>query len=468
MKIQAESLNLVNVFFEALDYPEYARPEFFVQKQKQSEWSRGIYLTTLSEIYFAYIQILEIKFGAKKRDSPGLSIDDFKVSPKEISEVKTEKSVTKKELDDLHLAIQAAGFIDRPSRTYTPFQILSFAEAAIIFIREQFREQAKKSNDLGFRPRTNTYFTYLIAQDAPFFDFPKFKAAVRELLLTSPNVTRLSKILEHFHKACNEIVKLWNEDIYFLEQKAHKKENAGYPERVMVEFHGDTLKYSWWNSEELFRIRSHDFFLNQHLAYYAANIANLINSDLLRGQETKINVRKKDFINDFLRGIRHLMDKHEKEVCISKLLEGDKHEGPFRDYFWRWFEGQGYALNSESQRGNKHIDLKAEHPSINRKIIEFKGWWNKGRNFIIPQLFNYLTDFEGDGYIFIINHTRKPIVDAYQKMITGSITGLKKGTWRVLTFKPTAFNYFSSEHQFNGQPKTIYHFIINIHLPVKK
>jgi hypothetical protein len=466
--ITLESLKLANVFFSALEYPEYARPNYFIRNQKASGWSKGVYLVTLNEIYHAYVMRLQIHYGAKKRNSPGIKIEDIQLSPKEIDGVSVDKLVDKKLLDQLHLAVEAAWYIDRPEMNFTPYQILTFVETALIFIRKEFSEQIKKTNNFYPRPRTKSYFTYLISQDAPFFDFPKFKAAIRELILTSRNKDQLRRLLSQFHKVSVEIVKLWNEDIYFLERKSNDNENSQPPERALVEFHADTLKHSWWSSEEHFQIKPHDLFLNQDFAYYAANIANLINSDLLHGKETKVNGQAKDFTKDFLRGIQHLMVKNERQICIKNILEGKNWEGPFRDFFWDWFEGQNYATNSESERGNNYIDLKVEHISIGRKIIEFKGWWNRTKSMLVPQLFNYLTDFEGDGYIFIINHSKKPIVERYMKVVTGSDSGFIAKSWKPHSYKPTAFTYFTSKHQFNSQLKVVYHFIFNVHFPSRK
>jgi hypothetical protein len=46
-----DSLDLKNIFFEALNYPSYARPYFYLVKQKESGWSKGVYFTALNETY---------------------------------------------------------------------------------------------------------------------------------------------------------------------------------------------------------------------------------------------------------------------------------------------------------------------------------------------------------------------------------------------------------------------------------
>jgi len=248
-------------------------------------------------------------YNAKKRNLGDTKFEYFKISKKVFLENEDEQLIDKSILDELHYAIQYAWRFDSIQKSYTPYQILSLVEVALLFIKNEFNEQAKKTASPYPRPRTKTYFTYLIAQDGPFFDFPKFKNALRELLYTTQNAKRLEKLFISFHKVAVEIVKLWNEEIYFIEQNAHTKDTDSPIERVRVEFHAETLKKTWWSDEKLFDNLPHDFFMNQDFASFAANIANLVNSEVVHGVETKIKIIKKDFLNDFIRGIEHLTDK---------------------------------------------------------------------------------------------------------------------------------------------------------------
>lgn len=459
-------LDLTNIFFEALKYPQFARPNFFINKQKESEWSKGVYLTALDEVYHTSLLRLRMYFNAKKRNLGDIKFEEFKISKKVLLGNDDEQLIDKTILDELHYAIQYAWRFDTIQKSYSPYQILSFVEVALFFIKNEFNEQAKKTTSPHPRPRTKTYFTYLIAQDGPFFDFPKFKNAVRELLYTTQNIKRLEKLFVSFHKVAVEIVKMWNEEIFFIEQNAHIKDTNSPIERVRVEFHAETLKKSWWSDEKLFDNLPHDFFMNQDFALFAANIANLVNSEVIHGAETKIKTIKKDFLNDFIRGIEHLTDKNDSEIAIKNILNGIEHEGPFRNFFTTWFEAQNYKACREPLRGENHIGLKIEHVSITKKIIEFKGWWNPDLEFIIQQLFNYLTQFDGEGYIFIINHSGKSIDDSYREKITTVENGYVGG-WKCIRHKRTAFRYFLSKHEIDGQTNLVYHFLLNIQKPRK-
>ena len=458
---QNQSLDLTNVFFEALKYPQFARPNFYINKQKESEWSKGVYLTALDEVYHNVVLLIRLHFNAKKKSLGDAKFEEFKISKKTLFDGGDEQLIDKQILDELHYAIQYAWRFDIIQKSYSNYQIISFVEVALVFIKNEFYEQAKKVSSPLPRPRTKTYFTYSIAQDGPFFDFPNFKNAVRELLYTTRNVKRLEKLFISFHKIAAEIVKLWNEEIYFIEQNATVKDGNSEIERVRVEFHADTLKKSWWSDDKLFDNLPHDFFMNQDFASYAASIANLINSEVIHGAETKIKIIQKKFLDDFIRGIEHLTDKNDSEIAIKNVLEGVKHEAPFRDFFATWFEGAGYKSNREPLRGENHIDLKIEHVSITKKIIEFKGWWNPDKQLIIQQLFNYLTQFDVEGYILIINHTGKSIEGSYRESITTVDNGYV-GDWKCIRYKHTAFNYFSSKHEMDGHIKLVYHFILDI------
>ena len=457
-------LDLTEIFFEALKYPQFARPNFYINKQKESEWAKGVYLTALGEVYHSAILRLQMHFNAKKKTLGDTRFEEFKVTKKILFGDDDEQKLDKQILDELHYAIQYAWRFDTVEKDFTPYQIISFAEVALSFIRKEFYEQSKKTTSPLPRPRTKTYFTYLIAQDGPFFDFPKLKNAIRELLYTTKNVSKLEKLLKSFHKITSEIVKLWNEEIYFIEQNAHKEEGGSSIERVRVEFHSDTLKQSWWSDDKLFDNLPHDFYRNQDFAYLAANIANLINGEVIHGEETKIKIIEKEFLDDFIRGIEHLITLNERHVAIKNIFDGIKHEAPFRDFFSSWFEAQNYMTNSEPLRGNNHIDLKVEHLSITKKIVEFKGWWNPDKYVIIQQLFNYLSQFDGEGYVFIINHSGKNIEEFYKQNITKEQIGHFE-KWDSIQYKQTAFRYFVSKHNLDGQTKTVYHFILQIQKP---
>jgi hypothetical protein len=172
-----------------------------------------------------------------------------------------------------------------------------------------------------------------------------------------------------------------------------------------------------------------------------------------------------DFLTDFVEGIKELQTSGVNEQCIKAHLEdGKKDEALFRNYFKRWFTARKYTVDAEPERRTGRIDLKVCHKSIADKVIEFKGWWNKDKNEMVKQVCGYLTEFEGDGYLFMINNTKRDILNKYKKLVTSLEMNYIDGSWEEVSFQPTAYKYFKSQHNISGNTKWVYHFIFPVHL----
>jgi hypothetical protein len=196
--------------------------------------------------------------------------------------------------------------------------------------------------------------------------------------------------------------------------------------------------------------------------YYIETIKEL-SSHVPKENSSDVKLRIFDFINDFIEGIKLLQSQDVNAECIRRLKEENrKDESSFRYWFQMCFEMKGYIAEPEPQKGSGRIDLKVTHSTISNKIIEFKGWWNGDKKDIITQLYGYLTDFEGDGYIFMINNTRESIVDKYKEIIVPSEMKYIDGTWEEIQYKQTGFSYYKSQHNFI-KTKTVYHFIFSLY-----
>lgn len=447
-------LDIRLTFFEALKYPQYARPNFFVNRQKDSEWTKGVYLKSLYEIYHECIKRLRIHYDAKKRKANGIKLEDIKLPINEVTTGNAAGTYNKRVLEELRQAIQASERFGRHEKNYTSVETLSFVEYALGFIRNEFSAQSKGIKGEFARPGTSSYFTYLIVQDGPFFNFPKFKAAFRELVLSSNNLESLKQILKPFYTVSVEIVRLWNKKIHLLENVDRQTEEILPPEMVLIEFHSDETKKSWGTDLENFEVLGPRLFLNQDFAYFAAKIANLLSSELLGGKEVKLTLTTKNFITDFIDGIKTLLQEDTSVTFIDNLKNKESRlEAPFRNWFSSWFKARRYATSKEQLKGKGHIDLTIVHIDLSDKIIEFKGWWNPHKKQIIQQLYKYLTQFEGEGYIVMINDSKKPILNQYKKIVTGQETGYCKNTWKLLNHKPGDFQYYKSEHQLAQKRK---------------
>ena len=460
-----EPLKFENIFIGALKYPDLFWSNYFLIEQKKSEWARGIFLTALNEVYHHCKLVFRIHFDSKKRKVEALKPKDIKLSVQKLTGIDDQTLIDEETLEKLHYAIQRVQYFDKEKSTFTNYEILSLVEYALIFIRQEFNEQLGKSDKNIFRPRTKTYFNYLIAADGPFFDFLVFKNAVRELLCTVLNLAKLTKTLKAFHKISVEIVNLWNEEIYFIETQANSSDTPS-SETIRVQFKTDTLEKSWWSGDDFFdNVIPHKHYMNQTFAGFAAGIANLLNQEIINGPKTELKVVKKDFISDIVAGVRELHQLGNKHEAIKNILTKSPLETPFRDFFSIWFKAKNYDPSSESLKGTMHIDLKLKHLSIADKIIEFKGWWNAKKDLVVEQLFNYLTIFDDEGYIFIVNHTRVSIEDNYRQLIAQPKNGYVNNSWKKKRYRNTQFYYYISKHKVDNRTSIVTHFVFDVEFP---
>jgi hypothetical protein len=203
---------------------------------------------------------------------------------------------------------------------------------------------------------------------------------------------------------------------------------------------------------------------DQLAKYYFDKITELANESL-RVKAKSSEPPLFDFIKDFISGIKHLQIQDEKESCIRNIkTEKKNHESPFRNWFQMWFTAKNYIAEAEPERRSGRIDLKVTQSSIGDKIIEFKGWWNNNdKKVIIQQVCSYLTEFEKDGYIFMINHKETDIVEEYKKIIMSPEMRFVPDSWEKIYVEPTGYSYFTSRHSFSNEGKILFHFIFPIY-----
>jgi hypothetical protein len=72
-------------------------------------------------------------------------------------------------------------------------------------------------------------------------------------------------------------------------------------------------------------------------------------------------------------------------------------------------------------------------------IIEFKGWWNRDKNNIVNRLQGYMTDFDREGYLMMINHTSKNISEEYKEMICNDQMNYIPDTWEQIGLQNSDF-----------------------------
>lgn len=188
-----------------------------------------------------------------------------------------------------------------------------------------------------------------------------------------------------------------------------------------------------------------------------------LNSGIIEREKNSLKPIVFDFIKDFTNSIHLLQNQDVNAECIRKLKNDDtKDESAFRYWFQMALVMAGYSAEPEPEKGSGRIDLKVSHSSMANKIIEFKGWWNSDKKNVVHQLRGYLTDFEQEGYVFMINHKRTNIEQEYKEIIMAPEMNYIIGSWSEVIIEPSGYTYFKSEHSFIRK-KIVYHFIFSIY-----
>jgi len=203
------------------------------------------------------------------------------------------------------------------------------------------------------------------------------------------------------------------------------------------------------------------YLCGDQLAKYYIDTIKKLAGDVIEKEKNSSKPRIFDFIKDFANAIHVLQSQDVNAECIRKLKEDDaKDESAFRYWFQMAFIMAGYVAEPELEKGTGRMDLKVSHPSMSNKIIEFKGWWNSDKKNVINQLRSYLTDFEQEGYVFMINNRKTSIQQEYQQLIMAEEMNYIQGSWSEIVIDPSGYVYFKSEHTFSRK-KTVYHYIFS-------
>ncbi|MBX9784198.1 MAG: hypothetical protein K2X48_12990 [Chitinophagaceae bacterium] len=196
----------------------------------------------------------------------------------------------------------------------------------------------------------------------------------------------------------------------------------------------------------------------------------------LRGEKEFINEivpllsslgNQENFIYDLIDGIKQLQENDTNAQCIINVRNDlPNKETSFRYWFKDFFKARypDSEITVEEEKGEGRIDLKIIHKLWGTKIIEFKGWWNSDKSNIIKQTCSYLTDFEKDGYVFLINNLiEKDITQDYKDIVTNPDVFCTSAEWKEHKVGNTDFYYYQTSHKLGIKEKTLYHFIFNVH-----
>lgn len=170
-----------------------------------------------------------------------------------------------------------------------------------------------------------------------------------------------------------------------------------------------------------------------------------------------------EFLNTFCKGILILQQDEKNQKCSENIVENIKHEAPFQIFFRSLLSVNYECSDNEVEKGSKRIDLKIEDSNKlpHRIIIEFKGWWNRDKYDVVEQCLGYLTEFEDNAVIFMVNHLESSIERKYKEKVVLKTKSYIQDSWFELKYKQTGYMFFKSEHTFNKRTKTLYHFIVS-------
>lgn len=162
--------------------------------------------------------------------------------------------------------------------------------------------------------------------------------------------------------------------------------------------------------------------------------------------------------------IIHLIQKNEPTFIKSfksgnnfSLLETD-----FRDIFYRSF-GLSYDIEISAEALSRvgRTDLQIESKKFGTKTFEFKIWGSNDYKDVVKQIYEYLTDFEKDGFVFMINKNQKGIKKDYINNLQRPEMGYIHTSTEIIIIAD--FEIIVSKHEIHEMTKTIYHFIYNIY-----
>lgn len=175
----------------------------------------------------------------------------------------------------------------------------------------------------------------------------------------------------------------------------------------------------------------------------------------------KVCVKNTEFCNLIIRAI-HQMKLHRPDY-VRKYIANSSialQEEDFRDTIGFFFSAIFY-VSSEEWRKEGRTDLIIKMNDNGQKIIEFKIWGRNDYKEVVQQVTErYLTEFDSDGYIIMVNGNKKSIKDKYIEYITNENAGYIDNSLNYYTI--SNFEYYETRHRTAFSEYRIYHFIYNI------
>ena len=325
------------VLLKSLDFPLYARPDYFLKEQETSGWSKLTYLHGLYEAYWHLLDVFRIyqhtentKTGKETKPQKDKSVDPFVLDLARITDGLMQGKLNQEKLTDLEYALDLTRRKDLPERVFSGWEILNLNDRALRFIEHQFNKQLRNIHPGGMvylpdqfsdkstiSPAIHTVYHFYIRAEGPFMNYFAYRNELRNLLLNSRHPEKLKHILKAALQLARSIVDLYNDHLYPAE--FGDKERAQKREAVTVELDLDDLSISYLTDipQNKHRLNHGKHYWNQDLAKYAADIANLIAAEVM-DSEKKTSLRQTLFkVNDreIIEDINRLLEQHKELIA---------------------------------------------------------------------------------------------------------------------------------------------------------
>lgn len=149
--------------------------------------------------------------------------------------------------------------------------------------------------------------------------------------------------------------------------------------------------------------------------------------------------------------------KEYKSKKTTQLLETD-----FRDIvYYNFGLSHDITISAEALSRRGRTDLQLESNKFGTKTFEFKIWGSNDYKDVVKQIYEYLTDFEDVGFIFMVNKNKNNIDDEYIKNLQSIDMGYISNSLEKKDLH--GYTIFISRHKIYVKEKKIFHFIYNLY-----
>lgn len=174
-----------------------------------------------------------------------------------------------------------------------------------------------------------------------------------------------------------------------------------------------------------------------------------------------VSDKNTEFCNQIIKAI-YQMKLHRPDYVRNYITNPSValQEENFRDTIGFFFSAV-FDVSSEEWRKEGRTDLIIKMNDNGQRIIEFKIWGRNDYKEVVQQITErYLTEFDSDGYIIMVNGNKNSITDKYIEYITDEKAGYIDNSLNKYTI--SNFDYYETRHKTAFSEYKIFHFIYNI------